>query len=273
MMNKLILKIPNIGDYYVARETHKESKENPYHLHIWFELTQKPNFKNPKCFDIDGFHPNIGNKKRNWIWNYLKKQDTEPYTNIPDGFVALARQGLVQEATEQFINLYPKDYVINKDRIDKNLKNLSRKESEVEVFPLKSDYEPTGWDSSQKTLLLTGATEAGKTEWIKSYITHKLKKTFFMCNTSDQLKRYGGQDYIIYDDFNFPENCTRNDVINLFEIRNPRTVRCRHSDFTFPAGIRKVISTNPEIQIPFRNNPAVNRRLHEIILAPSLRFY
>ena len=116
-----------ITDFYVAQETHKEDKGCPYHLHVWFEAAAKPNIRKPDYFDLKYedkvYHPNIGKKKRNWIYNYLKKQDTEPYTNIADGYIALAKAGNTELALEKFSQDHPREFVINYERI-KNTRAL-----------------------------------------------------------------------------------------------------------------------------------------------------
>lgn len=269
LMNKLLLKIPYISDYYVARETHKEEKVCPYHLHVWFQVSQKPNFTNQNCFDIDGYHPNIGNKKRNWIYNYLKKQDIDPYTNIPTGFIQLAIEGRLEDATKQFINLHPKDYAINKVRIDANLKSLGKKKKEDHVYPLTSDYVPD-WDPAETSLHVVGESGCGKTEWAKSYVVHKLKKTYLRVTHMDGLKKYTDEDVIIWDDLSFA-HIPREAAIHVCEVKNARDIHCRHAVASIPPGIGNIFLSNDPNIWPTDNFGAIERRVTEV--APYIRFY
>jgi len=61
-----------LENHYIVQELHKDG--NP-HIHAWLKFTNKPNIQCSRYFDIDGYHPNIGRYKKNWVWNYLKKFD------------------------------------------------------------------------------------------------------------------------------------------------------------------------------------------------------
>jgi len=61
-----------LENHYIVQELHKDG--NP-HIHAWIKLGNKPNIQNCKYFDIDGYHPNVGRYKKNWVWNYLRKFD------------------------------------------------------------------------------------------------------------------------------------------------------------------------------------------------------
>lgn len=266
LMDKL-LGLHNIGDYYVARETHKDGN---FHLHVWFEFLTKPNIKNCKAFDIDGYHPNVGKKKRNWIWNYLKKQDKEPYTNIPDGFVELARQGKIKEATDSFIAQYPKDYVINKERIDFNIRMLGKRKREDPVYDFKTfkDIKVPDWEG--KTLYIEGAAGTGKTEWAKSYVVNVLKTDYLRCTHIDCLKRYNGEGVILWDDVSF-KHLPRETVIHIVETRNARDIHCRHKVAHIPPGVKNIILHNSDDIFPRDRFGAIDRRI--VHWAPLIRFY
>lgn len=267
IMNAIIEKSTyGIGDYYVAQETHKDGN---HHLHIWLEFTEKPNIKTNTYFDVLGHHPNIGNKKRNWIYNYLKKQDKTPYTNIPTGFIQLAIEGKLQEATSQFIDMHPKDYAINKERIDRNLSSLGKRKRKEHIYPLTSDYDPE-WDPDEKSLHLEGESGSGKTEWAKSYVTHKLQKTFHRVTHLDGLKKYNGEDIIIWDDLEFT-HIPRTSAIHIAEVKNARDIHCRHSVASIPPGVSNIFLSNNSYIWPRDDYGAIERRvLHR---APSIRFY
>ncbi|AXH73085.1 MAG: Rep catalytic domain protein [Circoviridae sp.] len=266
-LRDFLLSLPHeVSDYYIVQETHKEANDCLYHLHAWIEFTNKPNIRNCNFFDCQGFHPNIGKKKRNWIWNYLKKQDTEPLTNIEDGYVALAKAGLVDRALDCFSNQHPKDFIINYERIVKNVHTLGKRKRQDHIYPLTGDI--IDWDMNQQSLLVIGPTGCGKTEWAKSFVTHHLEKTYLRITHIDGLKKYNGEDFIIYDDLSF-KHLPRETNIHLAEVRNARDIHCRHAVAPIPPGICNIFLAN---EYPFLadHHSAIDRRL---FLAPSIRFY
>lgn len=264
----------SMEEYYCVRETHDPTKENyspdfPYHLHVWFSLTSKPNIKNARYFDYKGCHPNVGKKGRNWIYNYLQKQDKEPYTNIPDGYVELAKAGRYDDAVSRFQAVHPKEFVINMPRVLQNLRTLSRPDSKMHVYPLTCEWDPQ-WDPKEKSLWIVGESGCGKTEWAKSYITHGMKKSFLYITHLDALKRYNGEQVLLFDDLSFA-HLPRETCIHLVECKNPRDIHCRHAVASIPPMVANIFLSNHEAIWPTDNYGAIDRRL--LMRAPSIRFY
>lgn len=258
----------SIEEYYIVQEEHKDvTEEHPekFHLHAWFKTVDKPNIKNEAHFNWIGKHPNIGKKSRNWIFNYLRKFDKDPLTNIETGYVALAQSGQIQQALDQFAFMHPKDYVINFDRVNKHMRQLSKKPRPDKIYPFTGEvYE---WDMENKSLLIIDEPGTGKTEWAKSFITHHLKKTYLRVTHLDGLKKYNGEDFIIYDDVNFT-HLPRETQIHIAEVVNERSIHCRHTNADIPPGICNIFLSNIN---PFMHDPALQNR--RIIRASSIRFY
>ena len=148
VLTALKAKLP-LEEWYIAQETHKENDAKcPTHIHAWIKLMSKPNIGNSRYFDIGEYHPNIGKYNRSWVHNYLKKQDKEPLTNIPDGFIDIARSGDYKAAIKRFSQLHPMQYAINKSRVDDNLRAMARK---AVVHPVYPDPKEMGfiWDTSR----------------------------------------------------------------------------------------------------------------------------
>lgn len=256
-----------IEEYFCVRETHKDPGTCPYHLHVWFKTVNKPNIKNPRYFDIDGYHPNIGKKNRAWIWNYLKKQDTDPFTNIAEGYVGLAQSGQLDNALLQFANLHPKEYVIHYPRVRENLRQMTMKKREEKYYTFGSyDIMPADWDMEQQSLHLQGEPGTGKTEFVKSWLNHH-GYTYLRVTHLDGLKKYRGEDFIMFDDVSFM-HLPRETQIHLCEVKNSADIHCRHTVAHIPAGTKKIFLSNYGI---FTNDPAINRRVR--FWAPSIRFY
>lgn len=268
-----------VENYYMVQETHDPSKpgydaERPNHLHCWFETLTKPNISNANYFDYKGYHCNIGKKKCNWVYNYLKKQDKEPYTDIPDGFIALAKGGEYKLALENFQFLHPKEYVINSLRIDATLRRLGQTVHESKIYPLATEFEIPDYDWKTKSLIIYGPVDMGKTEWVKSYITHKLGKTFLFVTHLDSFKKYAGEDFIIVDEY-CPHALSREEVINMTDVANPRDIRCRNTCASIPAGVPKIFTTNkcPDEYFPHDKYGSIIPKRVFVFHAPSIRFY
>lgn len=254
-----------IEDYYIAQETHKDGN---FHLHVWFNFCEKPNIRKCTYFDFDGFHPNVGNKKRNWIFNYLKKQDKNPCTNIADNFVSLALAGNTKLALEQFAFCHPKEYAINYARIKQNLKDMGKRERPMRIYPFTGEtYE---WDMEKRSLLIVGPKNIGKTQWAKSFVHHHLHRTFLYVTHLDGLKKYDGEDFIIFDDVSF-KHLPMSTQKAVCEVEDSRDVHCRHVCASIPPGITKIFLHN---EMPFahcEHNTIMDRRVVE--MAPLIRFY
>lgn len=251
--------------YYVVQETHKETKGCKFHIHAWIKLANKPNIRNCQYFDIKGHHPNIIKAQKSWVYNYLKKQDTAPLTNLEEGPCTCAESGNVALALERFKYKYPKEYALNYERLKKNFQLMSRKERKLRVYPFTGDT--VEWPSDTKSLMVIDKPGTGKTEWAKSFVTHHLKQTFLRVTHIDALKRYNGEDFIIYDDVSFL-HLPRETQIHIAEVANDREIHCRHRPAYIPPGVKQIFVCNEH---PFSlGEAAIDRRLH---LAPLIRFY
>jgi hypothetical protein len=126
------------------------------------------------------------------------------------------------------------------------------------------------WDPSEKSLHIVGESGTGKTEWAKSYVVHKLEKTYLRVTHLDGLKKYAGEDIIIWDDLSF-NHIPRETAIHIAEVKNARDIHCRHSVASIPPGIGNIFLSNQAFIWPTDNYGAIERRVQ--IYAPSIRFY
>lgn len=259
----------------------KEAKVCMFHIHAWFQLERKPNFRDPRVFDITGpdgtvYHPNIGNKKSNWVHNYLKKEATSDLwadekeknyvTNMEDGFVDVARSGDVEQALYLFSRRHAKDYVVHLPRIRENMRLLAApKAQKPNIYPFTGSVPE--WDQ-KKCLLVIGPSGCGKTEWAKSFCKHHLDSDYLWVTHIDVLKRYCGEKVLLFDDCYF-DHLPRQTQIFLTDVDNPRDIHCRNTCAHIPAGVLRIFTAN---HYPFMDDPygAIQRRVHR---ANILRFY
>jgi len=245
--------------HYIVKEFHKDGNA---HIHAWIELAGKPNIQNRKYFDIDGYHTNIGECKKNWNWNYLKKFDKEPLTNVSRSYVQLAIDGEYDAALEQVQQLEPRTYVCFKAKIEGNLKALGKRKRSVHIYPPPIDgiSMPKDWEPTKKSLIVCGDTGIGKTNWAKTYCQVR-GKTFMKVCHSDKLKDYDGEDVIIFDDV-FYQHTTLTNQIHLCTVEEESQVHCRYRPADIPAGVIRIFTCNPG-RLPVNlSDPAINRRCH-----------
>lgn len=251
-----------LDEYYIVQETHADGG---LHLHAWISLSKKPNIRSARFFDYGKYHPNVKKAKRNWVYNYLKKQDKNPVTNIASTYIELAIEGKTQEAIDTFRQQHPRDYIVNMERVNANIEALSRRPPPQNIKPFTGDGPPVDWNASTHTLLVIGAPGIGKTEWAKSYVT-SLGETFLRVTHIDDLKRYRGHNFIIYDDCDF-KHLPIPTQIHIAEVANDRSIHVRYGCARLPPGVKQIVLAN---EYPFSEHGAISRR---VLLAPQIRFY
>ncbi len=288
-----------VSKYFIVREQHaspvfevdSDTHENiqvegppddqfSWHIHAYVELSKKPNIRCPRYFDVQGFHCNIKPAKKNnrnkICCGYLSKEDKIPLTNIifDAMYIHHALQGNMSQAILAFRHAHPKVWCTHRDRVIYNLRNMTPPTLPTTYpltsYPQKPDL--SGWDHAKQSLLLCGPPGTGKTQFLKSYLTERLKKSFLMCGHIDKLRAYQNQDAIFFDDMSF-SHLPRTSQIHLLDIEEERDIHCRYSIVTLPSGTIRVFSSNesPEQVFSLRNedhlaDEALLRRLHVVVI-------
>lgn len=283
-------------EYFIAIEPHDEEKyparypgDSKTHLHAWIRMPPKINICNSRYFDVPfkahypdippeyngvAYHPNIKRKLFGPGTHYLRKWDPNPLTNCAASYISLARDGKIEEATEAFISVHPRDYLVNKDRIDENIRKLAKKPRTERIRDIKTytippelgDYQD--WCHDMCTLLC-GPSGIGKTQFLKSFCDLHNFTPFKIIRHSDQLKRIDPEQYkaLIFDDMNF-QDFTREAQIHILDMEEEAVVHCRHREVTLPPRQPRFFTCNPESWPPFPDidDPAISRRVKVIHL-------
>lgn len=107
------LKGRTVEKFLVAEEHHEDGR---LHYHMYIEIDRRIDTTDPRYFDIDGLHPNIGKKpgKQEWL-NYITK-DGNYITNFFKPKISAYKRAIDvggQEALEIIKNAHPRDWILN----------------------------------------------------------------------------------------------------------------------------------------------------------------
>lgn len=171
----------------IAQELHQDGHP---HLHAVVSFSKKKNIKNARFFDYEGAHCNIqACKSLQDSLDYIQKEDTEA---IIEHKSEASWDTIVNDCTskEEFYKAmqtnYPRDYVLNKQRLDyyadqkwpiapstwlaPGWAKPSVGNSAMEGW-VKNALNPIEGERT-KTLVLIGPTRLGKTYWARSRAPH-----------------------------------------------------------------------------------------------------
>lgn len=240
---------PKPLQWCVAQEKHADGS---LHLHCLLGYGGKINIRDQRHWDFNGHHPNIGPVRNiNATLNYLHKEDEAPIISgfvlgkrgrevDPGDYLRLAESGEFGGAVAEFKRLYPKEYALNKPRVEDNLRAMGPARM-VQLFPLESFEDVAqGWVREEKALFLHGPSGTGKTEYAKALIGEGA----LLVRHMDQLKRISPDTKgIIFDDMSF-QHWPREAVIHLCDLKNDSGINVKHGCVTIPAGLPRIITHN-----------------------------
>lgn len=274
-----------LDTYIIAQEKHKD---NNLHLHAYIKLKNKPNKRNAeRLFDFGEYHPKV-ETCRSWknVIKYVSK-DGNYITNIDEDelkkiLLANTKVGEIYEkafnvAREKGVEAGMKeletvktfrDLLVHGEAIEKNMKKLRAEDNNV-MYKLE-DFKPIEfvWNR-RKTLVLTGPSDTGKT----SLALAMLPNCLFVSDLDD-LREYNTGKYkgIVFDDMCFmPDVATgkggldREKQIALFDMDQPRHIKCRYHNAKIPANTPKICTSNLHIDnVCLYTDPAIRKRVQHV---------
>ena len=197
-------------EYCICKELHQSGEP---HIHALIKFADVFRSRNPRVFDIQGFHPNIKNcRSPEAVFVYVRKGG-DFITDI--GYKKRTYGDFLREndTKEDFMKAakkeMPRDYVLNHEKLEYFCNTYYRQEREVYQpryleFPrvagvmLSWRDEYIGRDVDRpKTLILCGPSRTGKTEWARSLGRHMYFNGQFNLDDWDD-----DAQYIILDDMN-----------------------------------------------------------------------
>ncbi|OMJ21113.1 Replication-associated protein [Smittium culicis] len=269
-------KICDIETYIVARELHADGTP---HIHAYLKVKKTINSKNPRYFDIMGYHGNYEScrypknvmkyvmKDKNYITNSTESQSKKSGLDTINKVFACST---VEEAIAVIRSDYnlARDYLRNPIGYEQGLAHILHPPKPVTRNPahrFRDVPELLNWDRQDKTLWLYGVTGTGKTSFAKTLYTMPL----FVTHLEDLKKIKPYHNGIIFDDMNFVTlGFSREEMIKLTDLDDDRSFSVKYTSKTIPAKMSRVFCSNVSI---FYDDKAIRRRLKIVLVTTDLR--
>ncbi|OMJ16184.1 Replication-associated protein, partial [Smittium culicis] len=265
--------------YIIAREKH--SSGDP-HIHVYLSRNAVKETRNPRFFDIMGFHGNYQVCRSSKSVQVYVVKDNDYITNIPDSefphkkttsvqkyFAAATYEDALEVARNS--NDLGRDYIRNSILFEKSTRNLKDRPVEENLEPFKDPsfrfIHPRGiknWDRTKQALMLIGKSKTGNSSYALTLFNNPL-----VINSLEDLKRRTHKhDGLIFDEFNaLKRNLDREQMIALTNIEFASTIYVKYRSVRIPRLLPRVFLTNVKI---FYNDYAITRQVKTIPVNSSL---
>lgn len=272
---------PPFKEYLIARETHQDGTP---HFHMVAAYHGRVDIKNAQeKFTIGGYKPNIKPVTSAQHWNhlvdtYLNKEDDNPVGNaVSRDYVALAKKRKLSEALGAFAAEHPKEFVINYERIKKNLALIGKIVHKPDIKPYDSFNPSQGLLNAlanNHAIVLQGGTGLGKTQFAMAWAERFHSDDWAIIRDIEKLKFLSKNGslpkVLIFDDMGFtqwPEQCQ----IHLLDHEVASSIRVRYTNVEIPPRTIKIFTANPS-RHPFTMDPdgAIQRRYKTVKIQGSL---
>lgn len=270
---------PKPLQWAIAREEHKDGT---LHLHALVGYGAKVNIRDERHWDFDGFHPHVeAVRSTKATLAYCQKEDPEPlivgWKSCGPGkrgrdegeYLQLARDGDIEGAIQRFAEEYPKEYTINKPRVEENLRSLATKPSEPD-WPIDAFQEAAeDWVPRSRALFLWGPSGYGKTQYAQALIGRGV----YVIRHMDQLKAMPRDcPGVVFDDMSFL-HWPRDAVIHLLDLEVDSGINVKHGCVVIPKGMPRIFTHNYDRDGVFPSDPAgaIDRRLFVVHVENDLR--
>ena len=247
--------------YCIAQELHASGKLH-FHAHCVFDT--KLDIVDVRHFDICGVHANLLVPGLGWL-QYVRKHG-DLLTNIPEKKSICAEAIAMQDPGKGLAHIALLDaslYLRYSAAFERGLRSALQA-----TRPLGSafmgPYQPTlaalPWNSATHSLLVWGASDVGKTQFIRYFAAHKWGSYSYVRAGVDSLRGIDFNCPFVFDEADFrdlPDSVSR----EITDISDGGCIRARYNDILIPPGVERIFISNYER--PFANpaNSVYGRRV------------
>lgn len=255
----------SVVEVIVCSEQHQDGSD---HRHAYVRFNRRIDLRNPRDFDIMGFHCNVQRCQNPEAWkNYIRK----------DGeFMEWSDNAPEEDNPFELARTLPYEQYFERTRKKQISFQYARNawdhaQSELNQITLYDDpnfalnlplIEPLQCFnlSTQLTNIIVGPTGCGKTVTL----CRRMLKPILFCTHVDQLRHFNSNLHksILFDDMDF-SHWPVTAQIHLCDRQMPRAINRRYGTTLIPPGTQVSVTCN---QRPFTWDPAINRRLNLLTL-------
>lgn len=225
-----------VSKWVIAEELHDSGR---YHFHAAFWFNSKVQSKNPRCFDIDKWHPNIKTRGKNTkAWD----QHTYEYT-IKCGKYIESKKFMVPIFAEGSKNYRNKKADFEAWLNDR--KEANRVAPSFFKLPHTEDKEQLPTKAQRKAIyLIHGKPGCGKTCWVNQEFEDK--EVFFRGTPQYPYEGYKGEQVIVWDDIKFSKKDDHiYEIINVLNVAGSGNQHVwgntRYNKVFWPKGQQRVL--------------------------------
>lgn len=306
-----ILATWSIESYFIVREKHEKDGN---HIHAFIELYRKCNIKRQDYLDlietqIDGTEKKIhGNyqsaKNPEGTLRYLAKDIITENTDfviskdlaarlskkrgmedIDLATIRLAKEGKIEEAMTLIEKYRPKSYARSHMSIERSFRDMYHKTKIIKPkyktddfmvpYALEEFLNEQRENGYQKTIIIVGRSNTGKTQFVQTYLDNEGKKYLYARDLNDLAKFEDGvHEFIILDDCDKLSDVSREGILSLLGTEDQGSIRILYQAVQIPSGTgRIIICNNLDHAIPWhlQNLPEVTRRFASFQIKDSLK--
>jgi hypothetical protein len=198
------------------------------------------------------------------------------YLSLSQRMIAAAEEGDLDLAIDMLKKEDPEQFTTRASTIRNNLQDMYlRKVGYKTTFPFES-YTPTPELAyflklleksvealDNKTLIVIGSPETGKTKFLEAYVEQKLKRRACVINHREGLVvfRKGYHQAIIFDDPDFSQESRENLLAMLGNDSKP--IKIRYINVQIPSDVVKVVASNKQMKDinSYFEDEAIERRI------------
>lgn len=168
----------SIAELIVGSETHQDGNK---HLHVFVSFTKKKNIRNPRRWDIEGYHPNIQSAK--------SKDRAREYA-MKDG-------DIVGDFGFSWRNFQRSKADFNAFMHDRRNRTRGDINWPITLPGNRLQYKPNA-STKRCNWWIWGPTDVGKTRWFMSWFAYA--KYFKIRGGDYPWEGYDGEELVLYDD-------------------------------------------------------------------------